>query len=246
MKLVIAASTALVLATGASAGSAIAADFSYPIKGTLAPAPLAGAAGWTGFYLGGALGATFANTNADSDVFNFSTGNVISYDNGAFGSSSFSTGVYAGYNFQLDTFVLGVEGEATWLNAAFDNGNDFGAFADSDWQFAISGRIGYLVTPTALVFTKVGWAFTNVSVNSSVDGIVGWPATGAVYNDGYRNGLLLGAGIEALVGGNWLLRVEGEYTLSAESASMSYPAWGVSYNVKPDFLTARLGLAYKF
>ena len=235
MKHLFAASFLAVAALGALAAPATAADLAtYPIKAPLAPA--APVMSWTGFYIGGAVGATFGSTPFNVEQFGFTT-NV-----GEYGSSSFSAGLYLGYNWQVaPTWVLGLEGEANWLNQSFSNNSGLNStFLSSDWQFAISARGGYLLTPSSLLFAKVGWAFTDANINN----IFALP--GVTYNDGYRNGVLVGLGLETLIANNWTVRLEGDYTINTQNASIGVPAAGAKVQFSPDFLTARLGVGYKF
>lgn len=214
-------------------GSAVAADLSYPIKAPLAP--ITPVMSWTGFYVGASLGATFGSSG-----FNYNSP-FYSHNYGEYGSQSFSAGGYLGYNWQVQNIVFGVEGEANWLNASFKDTNAAnGAFLNSDWQFALSARVGYLLTPGSLLYVKGGWAFTDASIGSV------FYTPGYTYNDGYRNGALVGVGLETLMGRNWLVRVEAEYTINGESASIGIPYGPATVDFDPDFLTAKLGVGYKF
>ncbi|MFG1270563.1 outer membrane beta-barrel protein [Xanthobacter sp. DSM 14520] len=234
MKHLFAATFIALAAAGALAAPAPAADLTYPIRMPLAPpAPVMS---WTGFYIGGAVGSSFGSTPFNVEEFGYTT-NV-----GDYGSSSFSAGLYLGYNWQVATsWVLGLEGEANWLNQSFNsNIGENGNFLNSDWQFAISARGGYLLTPSTLLFAKVGWAFTD----ASIDNIYTLP--GLTYSDGYRNGVLVGLGIETLIANNWLVRLEGDYTINTQNASIGFPDAGAAIQFAPDYLTARLGIGYKF
>lgn len=229
---------------------ASAADLSYPPV----RAPIVGAipaSSWTGFYLGGGLGAAFGSLKGDSTYPNPFTGVLTTTAFADVSSSSFTANIYGGYNYQVaPQVVLGVEAEANWLNAAYGagyNGGFGGNIATGDWQFGISARAGVLLNPTSMVYLKAGWAWTELSINDST--YFGGPLPAGVtatVNDGYRNGALLGAGIETLFAQNWLARLEAEYTVSGQDASITVPAFGTVDKLSADYLSARLGVAYKF
>src|ERR1700722_6391531 len=109
MNRIILASTALLTAIS---GSAIAADLSRPPP---APAPVYSKAPmmpvftWTGCYVGGNGGGLFATKNWN-DTF---TGLPESSVN----INSWLVGGQVGCNYQMGTFVIGIQGDYDWTNA---------------------------------------------------------------------------------------------------------------------------------
>ena len=87
---------------GCAGAPAMAADL--PLKAP--PAPMVGT--WGGFYVGAFAGGTFGHTST--------AGNgpqVIDLD-----PSGATLGGLVGYNYQIGTFVLGLEGDAGWTNSS--------------------------------------------------------------------------------------------------------------------------------
>src|SRR3712207_2520306 len=106
MKKILLSSVALL---GLTAG-AMAAD----LPSRRAPAPVFSAVPvftWTGFYVGVNAGVGFSNNDDDGIVFGADT---------IFGDSdddaSFIGGAQAGYNYQIGSFVVGVEGDLQWAD----------------------------------------------------------------------------------------------------------------------------------
>src|SRR5262249_685275 len=90
---------------------------------------------WSGFYVGGNLGAGFANSSW-SDPF---TGARDSFD-----KSGFIGGGQIGFNWQINALVLGIEGDFDWTGlkgSAHDSmGNTINT--DTQWTSTVTGRIG--------------------------------------------------------------------------------------------------------
>src|SRR3954453_21189623 len=97
-RLLAAGSTALLTTSGAFAGD-------------LAPAP-GPVYDWTGFYLGGNIGAAFNSSSADEQALQADLPSDIAHDlaNEVQSSSTvFTGGGELGYNWQIDSFVIGAE-----------------------------------------------------------------------------------------------------------------------------------------
>ena len=117
-----------VLATAAAvsfAGGAFAADL--PARGpALAPAPIfVSQFSWTGFYVGLNAGIAFGNNNNRCSSFFpvvTATGvpvagfaNAVCFNNNRNGDNAgFTGGIQAGYNYQIGSLVLGVEGDLNY------------------------------------------------------------------------------------------------------------------------------------
>ena len=140
---------------------------------------------WTGFYLGGGLGGDWSryetkNTTVNGAVPLFVGAGDIGRLNGL-GSPTISTltgavGGRAGYNYQVDHWVFGLEGNAWYFNshklATSSPGNPFagvvGGFAtfnstsSMDWVATVGPRFGYSIDRVLLYWTA-GGAFGKVS-----------------------------------------------------------------------------------
>jgi outer membrane immunogenic protein len=169
---------------------------------------------WTGFYVGTAVGYSDAALALTFDTFSADVGL-----NGAQGIVS------AGYDWQLTQRVVA----GVLVDYAFGKvDGSFGADRLSiDNQFAIGGRLGYLLNPKSLLFATAGWTrakfesadFTRL--NTSV------------------HGFFVGGGLEQALSNNLSLALE--YRFSDYNAFSS-----LDDKFNNDVHSVRLGLNYKF
>jgi outer membrane immunogenic protein len=85
------------------------------------------------------------------------------------------------------------------------------ATTSTDWLFTFRGRLGWTVTPTALLYATGGLAVTDLKVgNFYVDQFTGatGSVTGASSNNVSKLGWTAGAGIEWALIRNWTAKVE--------------------------------------
>jgi len=139
---------ASVLALGASAAQA--ADLTVEA----APVAVAPAAfNWTGFYLGVHAGAAITDFELSA-----STGNgSVSFDN-----TGFLGGVQAGYNWQFDNVVVGLQTDFAYTSAkvslgSFGGGGTVGE-QKLEWLGSTTARVGYAFD-NLLVYGKGGVAY---------------------------------------------------------------------------------------
>src|SRR5579872_2576180 len=149
----------LIVATLAlsAGGQALAADLPAP-RPVPPPAyvPVAPLFSWTGFYIGINGGGAFG-TSSWSDPNDVPTGN--------FSTSGALVGGTLGGNYQLGSFVLGVEGDGDWSNVRGTTFNTscavVGCTTKSDWLATVRGRAGW-AWDRVLFYGTGGAAFANV------------------------------------------------------------------------------------
>ena len=247
------------LSSVAFLGLATAASAADLPSRTMAPmAPMISAVPvftWTGFYIGAQVGYAWGD---DDDAFpagaftRNAAGGVGAPFEGGFGgdNDSFLAGVHAGYNYQIGSLVVGIEGDVEGLFGDDDDDDFNGVLVNAanqvigfsfnsntlDWQGSIRGRVGFAFD-RALVYATGGFAFGGVS---------GGFAGGGLLNDGDDTitGWTLGAGVEYAFTNNLTTRVEYRYTQFEGNDSVLN---GVSFGGDElDFHTVRVGLSYKF
>jgi outer membrane immunogenic protein len=223
------------LAAGAlfASGYARAADLPPAPIYTKAPAPVV-ADNWTGFYLGGSIGGrwsdpTWTTTCVSFPCFPlthflaFATGNP----NASFEESTVRLGGYFGYNLQLSPlWVAGLEGDFAYGNASHTMAGVPGLFTPilppmgatssikEGWDGSVRARLGFLVTPAVLVYGTGGaaWQRTEASVNCTATDP---GCTGIAEQETYSRtmaGWTIGGGVEGMLWGNWLVRLEYRYS----------------------------------
>lgn len=63
----------------------------------------------------------------------------------------------AGINIPLGAFFVGAEG------------NIAKGFSDLDWEYGVSGRVGFRAGESGLVYAKAGWQWVNVDAPAGID-----------------------------------------------------------------------------
>jgi outer membrane immunogenic protein len=129
----------------ATAGISAASAADLPMR-SAPPAPYIAAVPvftWTGFYVGAQVGYGW---NANENDIVLPTGFVV--ESGDFGDSGdgFLAGVHAGYNYQIGSFVVGLEGDIE------------GVFGDDDDDLVIVGPGGVFTNTASLATLSTGRA----------------------------------------------------------------------------------------
>ncbi len=186
-------------AVAALSGSASAADLAARPY-TKAPAPIAAAYSWTGFYIfGGGGGGLW---NADGNIVDYPSGLSLTRDQRTGGSGWFGT-VGAGYDWQFSS---------AWVAGVFADGQ-FGSIKGSisdPWDFvegsvklrtsyAVGARIGYLVAPNVLSYVNGGYSGSEWSGTTLTTVGVGMVPIGtpfATTPSFHRDGWFIGGGVE--------------------------------------------------
>ena len=136
-------------------GAAAAADLPLAkARPPVAPVAYAPAAiySWTGFYIGGQVGAGFGRSSW-SDPF---TGANNTFNSGA----GFLGGGQVGANYQLNMLVLGVEGDFSWAGLSGNGTDSIGdtITTNTNWTSTVTGRVG-AAFDRLLIYGKGGVAF---------------------------------------------------------------------------------------
>lgn len=171
-----------------AAGAANAADLIVDEVAVEAAVPTGD---WTGAYVGGHAG--YASGTVDWETI---TGPAAS---GSYDIAGWLVGVQGGYNWQMDTFVLGVEGD---ISLSGVQGDDAGGFIarQINWAASLRARAG-VSFDAILLYGTAGVAFANstgeVFVADDTQTHVGWT---------------VGAGVEAMVSDDVSAKLEYRYT----------------------------------
>ena len=216
----------------------------------LAPAPIFS---WTGLYVGGHIGGTWADVTwvntANTTLFgDLSAGNGFSQsDSAIFG------GAHVGYNWQVNNIVFGLEGSisGTGLDAGLRN-SIFGAGLDDvfawnvNWMASFVGRLG-LAFNTSLIYVKGGW----VGADSELSVVDTVPANiGAGSSSEWHNGWTVGVGWEYAFTRNWIAGIEyNYYSFDLQVARLAGAAVPAVYNFNYDLneIHSVVGrISYKF
>jgi len=214
--------------------SAVAADM--PVK-----APVVAPYSWTGWYAGVNAGYSWGKSNTDVAFATFPGGVPIVPPAGSITSVNSKlngaiAGLQAGYNWQKDKLVLGIEGDIQWSGQKGSSDflcavPPFGAATCSplstfsapgvagttlsldqklQWFGTLRGRVGVTPAPTRLVYLTGGLAVGGIKTDGTLTGITGGGAAIAATGSSSttKAGWTVGAGLEGLISGKWTGKIE--------------------------------------
>jgi outer membrane immunogenic protein len=165
---------------------------------------------WRGFYLGAHIGTGEVDVNGS-----YLAGDV---EFGLEPTDPFF-GVQAGYNWQIDQIVIGIEGDvslAEWDDEKGPNANDQFISADLDWLITLRGRVGYAIDQL-LVFATAGAAWANGEFTGKEDFIADRES-----NKNFEDiGLVAGGGMEWAWNDRWSVKLEGLWINFDESVDIT-------------------------
>jgi outer membrane immunogenic protein len=212
---------------------------------------------WTGFYIGGQVGGGWdasqpTRTDAGGAPY-IPLGFVLN----TLHASGLLGGGYAGFNYQINRFVIGIDGDYSWANLGGSVG-DVVLLGGTDnrnlsinWIATLAGRLGYAVNDWML-FGKAGWAWKGVNSNAA-GYIAGVITVNSVTPEVTRNGWTIGTGIEWAFAHNWSAKLEYDYvkfnTGNSHSigTNVATGAVGVAeYSVVSSLNMVKLGVAYRY
>jgi outer membrane immunogenic protein len=177
-------------------GAAIAADLPFaraPVA-LVASAPAA-IYTWTGFYIGGQVGAGVSRSSWSDPL----TRGSNTFTSGA----GFLGGGQVGANYQWNVLVLGVEGDFNWTGMK-GTGSDFlgdSIGTETQWTSTVAGRVGAAFN-RLLIYGKGGVAFARD--HGTFTDLAGNSASNAFTRTGWTAGVGLEYGITA----NWSAKIE--------------------------------------
>jgi len=224
------------LVLGTTAGSA--ADLPMKAK---AP-PLEAIYDWTGFYIGIAGGGSLGTSNHED---RFDSPYTLGYNvkGGLVGGT-------VGYNWQMSSFVFGLEGDLSWVSEVGSHPDDgpagdptFSSSTKENWLATARARFGYAVN-NLLSYGTGGYAGAGVQAaikNSFTNAVI-------VSSTTTRNGWTVGGGLEWGFAPNWSAKFEYLYMKFDEGKAFNTLglADGPRGSVPLDDNVVRAGINYRF
>jgi len=224
-------------------GMQVATAADMPVKARpMAPVPVA--YNWTGCYVGGNIGGLWAN----KDWTNETPGPNFGLPIGSHDPSGFLGGGQIGCNYQVSTFVFGIQGDYDWTDASATN-NDLVVLANTDRTTikglaSVTGRAGY-AWDRFLVYAKGGAAWVRDDYDVYVTA-TGAPAGSASET---RTGWTAGGGGEYAFAPSWSAFVEYDYyDFGTRSNTFLTPAGGVLaiVDIRQNISVVKGGINFRF
>ncbi len=192
------------VASAALAGTASAADLGARPY-TKAPAPIAAAPSWTGFYIFGGGGGGIWSANGGVDVT--ATGACLICTNTRTGGDGWFGTVGAGYDWQGgSSWVLGIFGDGTFGSLKGNLGDASFTAPGSvvpgivgttkmETAWAAGARLGFLVAPNVLSYVNGGYTGTYWTGSTLLGSNTGTPS--GLHTDSFNTqGWFVGGGVE--------------------------------------------------
>jgi outer membrane immunogenic protein len=180
---------------------------------------------WRGAYIGGFAGAAWIDSTSATELSGEwgNTGNPLNQVdrnallpllNSAMTSTSAIGGVAVGYNWLLDSFLVGVEADYSALDGkssatstvTASNPYRVEASTDVDWAATLRGRLG-LTFDRSLVYVTGGLALGDVSFNQSIVQL-NFPYVETGASSSTKAGWAVGAGLEHALDDEWSFRLQ--------------------------------------
>jgi opacity protein-like surface antigen len=201
---------------------------------------------WSGVYLGGHVGDGWGTTN-----WNWATG-ILGSGNGVFAGSGpvngFAMGGQIGANYQVASWVIGAEADASWSD--LDGAAKCGSSDSAGTAFTCRTRINALGTLTGrfgqsfgglLIYGKAGAAW---DVESHVAQAIA-PKVDLFFADNNRWGWTLGVGLEYAFTPAWSGKVEYDYLNFADKQLAFNNGFGNSAGLSQNLSIVKMGFNYK-
>jgi len=200
-------------------------DSPAPMAEPLPAAPVG--ATWSGFYVGGNLGAAFDPNDLSIKDLSGAQDLRLKFSN----DTELIGGVHAGYNWQMGTWVAGVEG-------------DFDFAENINYLASVRGRLGWALG-SWLLYGTGGVAFIDTDTNFAVVS-----ANGGLFNFSKGTtdtGYVVGGGVDYKIAPQLSLGVEGlYYGFGSESSNLVAGDEPFVLKEEEDFAVVRGRLNYHF
>ncbi|WP_312161765.1 porin family protein [Phenylobacterium sp.] len=226
---------------------------------------------WTGFYIGGNLGASWGDTSIKTkvepgngttpiDPRDVAALNAATSDDD--NDTGFTGGIQGGYNYQSGNWVFGLETDVGWMDIGQSRSNTYALPSilnppiaatisqevSTDWVWTLRPRIGYASGPY-MIYGTAGLAVSKVQVKASyADNRT--IANNASFSDkDTKTGWAAGLGGAYAVSDNMSARAEWLYTDFGDVRASwvtpnGYAAFTTEGDTRANLL--RIGLDYKF
>jgi outer membrane immunogenic protein len=250
-------------------GSAYAADLParMPMKAAPPPVPVVS---WTGCWISGGGGYGLFRVDHDERFTSFRTGLPGGVVNSTVGGDGWlgTGGIGCDYQFS-SRWVVGVFGDGTFSDISGDgmarirdvNGDAIVGRLKSDWNWAVGGRLGYLVNPSFLTYVNAGYTQAHFEQQNFNTAFLPSVPTGVALPGQTFDGFFIGTGVE--YGFDWLpglfIRSEGRAAWYTRKDALPFCATagsvcgfagdtfaGGTDSRRPILYTAKTELVYRF
>jgi outer membrane immunogenic protein len=214
-------------------------------------------ADWAGFY----FGANAGYARNGSNLLNIEAANL--YSEAALTAEGALGGLQAGYNWQRDRFVLGIEADFQGTNLTGSTAASLPASAASpglstsaqaktslDWFGTVRGRAGAAVFCQGLIYATGGFAYGQSDQTLSLTGYnAPNQKTASSASSGVATGYTVGGGFEWAFNRAWSFKSEYQYIAfstvdPAQEFTVGNQAFSGTFQAERTYQTVRAGVNY--
>jgi outer membrane immunogenic protein len=193
---------------------------------------------WSGFYVGGNVGYGWGDGDGDIGFSGFGRGPIKGDGNGFLG------GVQAGYNWQMGSWVVGVETDFQGSAAKGDvhggpGGSRLNADYENPWFGTFRGRVGY-GSDQLLGYVTGGVVYGESKLSGTVSG----PAGGSFSSSETSTSWTVGVGVEYALWDRWSTKLEYLYVGTPGDIPVPPKTTTISGDTNSNII--RTGLNYRF
>ena len=230
----------LAAAIGLAASQASAADLPRKAPAYIPPAPPP--ITWTGCYIGGNIGGAFGDTKATYPISLAKSLQTVPALPVAVRSAAIISSPAGGCSASA-ICTMGRATKEVEQSPARSTGPVVANF-NNQWFDTLTGRLGYAVAPTWLIYCQGGAAWGHTSTNLTFDGVqIGQTSK-------TRTGWTAGGGVEWMFAPHWSAFLEGNYMdFGSQDGTFNSVTTGCAvctFNVKATEATVLVGVNYRF
>jgi len=275
MKKILFAGAALLIV---ASGPAMAADMARPepAPAPVYKAPMMPVSSWTGAYIGVNAGYAWGDSEVSTSTVFSPTGYfalssvpaIAAAGAQTINPNGFTGGGQIGYNWQASSaVVVGLEADFEYfgLKGSVTSGATYPCCAptaftimqsvQTDWLATFRARLGFLVTPSTLIYVTGGGAVTNLQGNFIFTDTFATAAESAAFTTSTW-GWTVGGGFEWAMSGGWSAKAEYLFVsfptasvtstnLGAFTPRIPFPTNVFTHSADLDANIVRIGLNYK-
>jgi outer membrane immunogenic protein len=235
---------------------AAAADF--PVENVYQPRPVVVVFRWTGVYIGAHVGGGrgFLDENATPFVFAASTFSPLP---ASIGVGGWLAGGQVGANYQIDSWVIGVEAQASWARFTGSTACVAGVFPVPVVAGVGAATCSSKIDALGTIAARLGWAFDHLLLYGKGGAAWSNDSHQVLMNTGdiqrlfstneTRWGWMVGVGVEYAFTDNWSAKIEYNYMDLGSDALRFADTSGTVFmdtNIRERVNVVKVGVNYRF
>lgn len=192
---------------------------------------------FSGFYVGVSTG--YSTGDANQQPFS-AVGGPFVFTQADAELDGWGAGVFAGYNYKVSNWILGLEGNWDWTDVSGDDrgsGGDINEW-EQNWEASVRAKVGYQVLDDLVLYATGGYSWSDFDAN-----VLNAPTSSRSHQ---FDGWTAGAGAELQIASNVTARLQYRYTDYSDDRVTFAPAEGYDIQAGPQIHNVSVGISYHF